>query len=167
MDVIHKLLKWVDHNQAKTAALVIVVVVMGWLTGCQPKATGLSGEKVTAAELRSEVIDARAALAIRMAGYDRQGAEIEAEVTRINEQAEAAADDIAGQVEFRQKIIKAASGFAVNLLSGGTFSATELLVTGATLLAGFGAAGAVVDGVRKDKVIVKEKAKNAGGGEAT
>lgn len=149
--MLHKILKWIDQNRFTVAAMILMLVLSGWLVGCQPKTGSVlsPGIKVTAAELDQEFIIAQAAVNAAYATADS--------LAEVYNQSFTVGDaDLNRQNAQRQKLIEIGGGLITSAAKGtldpvGTI--VTLLGTGSLLAAvGLGA-----DNVRKNRVIKSGK----------
>jgi len=135
MDVLHKLLKVVDHDRWKVIGVVVALLVGVALVGCQSRtASVLTDEKVNRVQLQAEAMTLQA--------------RAEADAAQLA----AGFADLDKQDEMRRTAIEWFSGIAAAGVQG-TLSPTTA-IAGLANLALLGlCGGSVVDGRRKDKVI--------------
>lgn len=135
MDVLHKVLNWLDHNRYLAVTILLTAALSVWLVGCQPMTGSVlkPGEKVTAVEL------------------EREAVVVQADVEAKLKQLELAQADIQRQVELRTQAIQILGGLAETATTG-TFTPATGINAVVTLLGLIGL-GAVADNRRKDKVI--------------
>jgi len=134
------MVKWIQHNQGMTVALIIVCSLMVWTFGCQSKITShISGTKVTRAELELEV--------------DVQVKRMEVELDQLQEQAQLKFLALDRQDEIKRKLFE----FAALTAQSGTFNPIGFITLAGTLIG----MGLGVDNRIKDKVI-KNRPLNSG-----
>lgn len=159
MDVLHKILNWVDHNRYKVAGVLLPLILMVGMTACEPKAVGLKGDKVTPTEFRLEVIKGDKDMAAQIAEYEAAGIALQAAVDAYNAQITEVEGDFARQYELRKKVIDVVGGLATTLVSGGAVDLTQTIASLLAITAVTVGTGAVLDSRRKNLVIneLKEK----------
>ena len=159
VDLLHALLKWVDHNRYVAAGVGVSAVLLVVLAACEPKAQSpFTHEPVTQGQLLAQVqaFEARLQGQAKAAhlSYQQTLVSLEAEASAGQVNAQAALDDIAQR--------KAAIALAVESLAQLTTAAAGAgyapmigsVVGVAGVLLGLGAAA---DSRRKDQVILKIK----------
>ena len=156
MDVLHGVLTWVDYNRGKVAGAALAIVLFAWLVGCQSKTMGLSGKKVTARELDMEMLDARTSISKRVAQYAVLGKEIAADLDAVEAKEVFAREDLARQDAFKQQALEIGGGLIGAALSGGAVNWAQAVPTLLLMLGAGVTGGAVVDGTRKDGVIMRK-----------
>lgn len=153
-DLLHAALKWMDYNRYVVIGILLAMLLVGGLIGCQPQTASLvaPGEKVTAIELQREVITIEAEFAKQRAGIEATTAALNADIEAYNANAAAAGADLQRQVDRNMMIIETAGSLGVAVAEGSFSPATGVaaLIQAITLLGG---ACAVLDNRRKDKVI--------------
>jgi len=79
MDVLNKVLTWVDHNRYLAMAMVIVAVIVVSMVGCKPITAGLvSGEPVTRPQFEAEATVAQQQLEVQRAAVEKAQTDVEA-----------------------------------------------------------------------------------------
>ena len=131
------------HNPAVAIALVVVVVMVVWLQGCEPMVASLidPARKVTRSEMRLEVSQTAAAIQ----------AKAEAELATLKLGAESAEKKLDQIDAIRQQV--AEIGLAV--AQGGTINPVGVVMTAMGILG----VGAVVDNRKKDGLLQPNPAK--------
>ena len=159
MDVLHKFLKFVDHQRGLVIALVFGLLVIGIFNGCQPKTISLidPSAKVTAAQLERErqaivhgLEEDKMQLALAEDRYN-------AKVVAHNGALDGAQADLAQQAEFRLQLIEWVGGLATTVVSG-AINPAQGVAAGLNLLTLLAAGGLGYDSLRKNKVIKEAKA---------
>lgn len=157
-DLIHKLLKFIDHNRYVVSFAVVALVLVLSVSGCQATvASPISGESVTKAQLTAEAkarrVELRQKAEKAKQAYEAELSTIEAEGEKLDLQLEPAY----AEIERRQEAVEKALGVAAGVVRtvGGPY--TDLLISaigiGGLMIGG----GAVADNRRKDKVIRQQK----------
>lgn len=125
--------RWIRHNQGVTLSILLIIIALGWVLGCQSKVTSLldPAKMVTAAELELEL------------AAECQRLEMELDV--LVKSAELKQAELLRQNEIKQKFVN----FAAITVDAGTVNPAGVL---GLLFSVFGI-GAVIDNRIKDKVI--------------
>jgi len=155
MDVLHKVLKFVDHNRWLVVCLVIAAVAVGGLIGCQSMTASLvePGRKVTRAELAQEVATIRSTVEQKRIAAVAAVEVVNAEVAGVNEQITNAAADLDLQDAMKCEVLDVIADVATTVTAGLVPGAAQYIPTAVGiigLLLGF---GAMADNRRKDKII--------------
>ena len=142
MDMLHKALKWADHNRYLVAALVVSLVVSIVFVACAPMTNSVlnPGTEVTAAQLQAEAATLKGDYAAKL------------KLLKL------AQKDIEDQIAFRTQIV-AIVGSLGEAAVGGALNPTVGLAAAMQLLTLSIAGGALMDNRRKDKVLAKKSAK--------
>ena len=164
VDILHKILKWVDHNRGLVTALLLAVMLSVWVVGCQPKTTSVLDphQKVTAAELQREMAIVSRDLSKREAMIAQMQAALEAEAQEKSDAIAAAIDDLDRQIAMRKQMITAIGAMGQSLAAG-TLTPAAGINGVVSLILLLGAGGLGVDNLRKNRVIqqLKDKAGSA------
>jgi len=161
-DVLHKVLKVVDHNRYSIAAAVVFVLTMGFvvsLTGCEAMTAGLADDaapKVTRAEFQRQALIGEKDIAVRRIELDAQLAAFNEEVKAFNDRIIAGQQDLQRQDEFKQQLLDTVGLVAISATEG-TLNPTALVPIAIGLLGGAVGLGTAADNRRKDKVITELK----------
>lgn len=128
-----KIKKWISHNQGVVLALVLSLMMMVWMFGCEAKVTSLTDDKkmVTAAELDDEL--------------SHEAARLEMELDQLVKRAATKNEQLEKQVALRQKIMD----FALLSSEAGKLNPSGILGLVFSVLG----IGAMADNRIKDKVI--------------
>ena len=151
MDVLHKMLKMLDHNRWTVGLMAVAVLVSAGLVGCQPETMSLvdPDRRVTAVGLARETTALKA-------GLEKRQSALDVDVTALADQTGIASSEIEAKTELRRTIVETLGGIGTAVAEG-SFSATSGV--GAVIqlaLAGL-AGGGLLDRRRKDQVIAKLK----------
>ncbi len=140
MDIVNKILKWIDHYRYTALSLVIIVIMaVGVITtiGCVSKTTGLDGNKVDRLTFTSQV---------------------EAQVAVLEAKATAGFANLDQQDLIKARLFEVTNQLVTKAASGETNPIGYILLalTGAGTVLGVGSS---LDNGRKDKVITSLKPK--------
>lgn len=153
-DLLHKILKFVDHERGKIIGLVVGVVVVFGVYGCQVELKSpFSGNKVTEKEFQVEFNTAKAKLEAQMQ-------QLEIEMEELVAKGQITAEEFAKWQKVKSQLFDVAGGVATTLASGGAINTTQVVASLLAVAGITGTAGGWLDSNRKNKVIEKEKAKN-------
>ena len=157
-DLLHGLLKWVDHNRYLVAGVVLFALFAGWLVGCDVKTQSLLSEdqKVTLRELEREVIVVQQTLDDEASTLREREALYNAKVESMNNAIAIAEADIAEKQEVRLKLIEIA-GAVGTAAAAGTLSPAAGIAAAIQALTLFVGGGAIIDNRRKNRVIARLK----------
>ena len=161
-DVLHKVLKVVDHNRYSIAAAVVFVLTMGFvisLTGCEAMTYGLAkgaAPKVTRAEFQRQALIGEKDIAVRRIELDAQLAAFNEEVKAFNDRIIAGQQDLQRQDAFKQQLLDTVGLVAISATEG-TLNPTALVPIAIGLLGGALGLGTAADNRRKDQVITELK----------
>ena len=161
-DVVHKALKWMDHNRFAVLSVIVFIAAMALvlnLTGCEATTAGLrngDAPKVSRAEFTQQVLVGEKDLAVRRIELDAQIAAFNEEVKLFNQRVEAGQDDLARQDAFQQQLLDTVGLIAVSAAEG-SLNPAALVPIGIGLLGGALGLGTAADNRRKDKVITELK----------
>lgn len=158
MDLWNAVSKWFDHNRWLVVGFVVSVLLAGYTVGCDPTTRSLLSpeQRVTVTELEREVVVFQNNLDKRAADLLKLEANYNSDVDSFNSSIELAKADLAKQVELRMKLIETAGAIGTAAATGGITAPAAIAAIVQLLTLGIGA-GAVVNGLRKDKVISKLK----------
>ena len=156
-DLLHKILKFVDHERGKLVGLVLAVVIVLGAYGCEMKLDSpFSGNKVTQQQFEVEVKTASAKL-------EAQVSLLNIEIEELHANAEITNEEFAKWQELKEKGFEILGGVVTSATTGGGVNIPQIAAS-LLALAGIGsAAGGWYDSNRKNKVI--EKVKNGKGSE--
>ncbi|MBN2377066.1 MAG: hypothetical protein JXD22_11735 [Sedimentisphaerales bacterium] len=167
MDVLSKILKWLDHNRYLVIAFALAVVAMAGVVsmiGCESATMSLFNSddgtptaKVGRAEFNRQVITGEKNFAIKRIELEAQVTAFNEEVAAFNKQAEAGSEDLDRQDEFRQEIMNTVALVATQAAEG-TLNPVSLIPLGIGIFGGFMGLGLAGDNRRKDGVITDLKA---------
>ena len=140
MDILHKALKFADHNRYVVAGFVLALALMICFVSCTPTTNSvlLPGEKVTVRELEREAVTIKSDYAEKV------------KLLKV------AQEDIEEQIAFRTQIIGIVGSLGDAAVAG-TISPTTGLAAAMQLLTLTVAGGALLDNRRKDKKIAAAK----------
>jgi len=156
VDILHKLLKMIDHNRYAVMGLLLAAVLSIGIVGCQVRTASLIDptRKVDAAELNREIITVKASLAARSGALNT-------EVTALAEASQVAKDDLAAQQERRVFIIESIAGLG-QVAAEGAISPASAIGSITQIALALAGVGLLADNRRKDKPgIAKAIAKKA------
>jgi len=160
MDILHKVLKWADHNRYVCLGILLAVVASVWLFGCQITTPSLTdpAEKVTAQQFEVQVVTEQAALEFKAEDLKNDLEKHNKAVLAFNQRVELGRADIEAQIELRENIVSIIGGLATSAAEGTLTpgAAINSIITLGMLLAG---GGAILDNRRKNKVIAELKTK--------
>jgi len=158
MDVLHKALKWVDHNRGVTAALVLAILLCVALVGCPVTTASLvtPDKDVTVTEFEGEVITLSAQLDKDAAAIDASLTQHNIDVEAFNQRVDLGQEELTKKVELRTTVVNTIGGVGTALVSGTLTpqAGVAAVIQIATLLA---AVGLGYDNRRKDKVMADAK----------
>ena len=160
MDVLHKLLGFVDHERWKVLGFVLALCLLLGFVGCEitMPSIGATEEQVTEEVFEMEVIATERTLSNKLTEYEALGKKLDAEVVEYNAQVEFGRAGFERKVEFRRKFINLAGGAALSLITGQPLEVASVASSFLTLMSiGIGI-GAVADSKRKDMVLKNSKA---------
>ena len=160
-DGVHWLLKVVDHERYKLLGLLVGVMIIVSMIGCDVSIRSpFTGEKVTRQEFKIEAIAKEQDLeSVRMQLKQAQLA-YNSKVELYNEQKTIGEEEFVEKEKLQEGFLGIVGGMATTMASGGQINMAQALVS-MLALGGIGAGvGGVVDSARKNKVIKDEKAKN-------
>ena len=164
-DLMHNVLKAIDHNRYTVAAIVVFIVTMGMainLTGCQATTPALidtqdgTAAKVTRSEFARQVIVGQKDFTVRRIELEAQTAAFNEEVQAFNERIAAGQEDLLRQEQFKQQLLDTVGLIAASAAEG-TFNPGALIPIGIGLLGGALGLGTAADNRRKDQVITTLK----------
>ena len=165
-DVVHAVLKVVDHNRYAVASVLVFILAMGLvlnLTGCKAMTAGLvttaegTATPVSRTEFERQALVGEKDFAVQRIELDAQIAAFNEEVRAFNERVAAGLDDLTRQEEFKQQLVETVGLIAVSATEG-TLNPAALVPIGIGLLGGALGLGTSADNRRKDKVITNLKA---------
>ena len=158
MDLLHKVLKFVDYHRGVAVGVLLAIIAAAWLVGCQPKTTSLlyPDKVVTAKELGREVVLVQRHLDTEGVYLGAKIDEHNVKIESANAAIELAETDIAEQIEMRKAIIEVVGGLGTAISTGGLTAPAAIGSILQLALLGL-AGGASVDIVRKNRVINKLK----------
>lgn len=188
MDIIHNILKTIDHNRWTAIGLSLgLVVTILFSTSCAKETSPISGRTVSANELDAEVegyiAEQQAAQASAAKSFaaalqsvqrvaEQQIADITVQYEQDADARHAAAVSMNAKVNAAFQSIAEQQGFWDNLktmfatlLKDTVGDAAPGLQTGLTFLSLLTAGGVAVDNRRKDKIITKQSAALGGAGD--
>ena len=145
MDIVHKLLKLIDHNRYAVMGLFLAAILSIGIVGCQVRTASLidPARKVNAAELDREIIAAKASLTARSDALNT-------EVAALAEASEAAKDDLAAQQERLAFVIESIAGLG-QVAAEGTISPASAIGSITQIALALAGVGLLADNRRKDK----------------
>lgn len=151
MDVWHKILNFLDHERGKVIGLAVAALLAAWIVGCQPTTTStLDPERtVTPSGLAREV-------AITQGTFDKRADVLDADIATYNRKAEIAGVELEDKIALRVKIVEVVGGIGTAVATGGFSAPTAISAILQVVMLGL-AGGAVVDTVRKNRVITTLK----------
>ena len=164
-DIVHKALKWLDHNRYTVASVLVFIVTLGvviGLTGCQSQTTGLTlaadgtAPTVSRREFERQALVGEKDLAVRRIELDGLVAAFNEEVKAFNERVQAGLEDLARQDAFKSELLDTIGVVAMGAAEG-TLNPASLVPIGIGLLGGALGLGTAADNRRKDKVITTLK----------
>ncbi len=158
MDVMHKMMKWADHNRYKAAAMIVVVMILVAGVGCESMTGSLSepGRRLTRQQYAADISVVKADIAAQRAILDGQIAKFNADAAAIDAQIAAGVADLDKQDQIRAELFDLA-GSAVTAWTTGGLSTEAVVGTGITAFSLLFGLGAAADGRRKDKIIEETK----------
>ena len=153
IDLLNKLLKFVDHERGKVIGMIIAVALVLGVWGCEIKLTSpLSGNKITREQFAVEVKAAKVQ-------YETKMEMLNAEMQQFLSNAEITDKEFARWEEFKQGAFDLLAGIVTTAAGGGKINTSQVIAS----LIGLGgvsmAAGGWYDSNRKNKIIEKEKNK--------
>jgi len=160
-DVVHNVLKWLDHNRYTVTSVLLFILAMGivvGMTGCQSATMGLavsadgSTGPVSRSEFERQALVGEKDLAVRRIELDGQVAAFNEEVATFNERVQLGLDDLQRQDAFKAELFDTLGVVAIGAAEG-TLNPTALVPIGIGLLGGALGLGTSADNRRKDKVI--------------
>lgn len=164
MDVLHKVLKMLDYERGKFIGVIIGVVIIISLVGCDLQVKSpISGDKVTRTEFKAEVVNVESLLENERLDIEKAQQAYNKKVALLNDQTQTAENKFIEAEKFRDGFVKIASGAAMTIASGGTLSTPEILISLLTLAGIGGTIGGVYDSSRKNNIIAKTKATTTAG----
>ena len=153
MDILHKILQWVDYNRWKVISLVVFCALLIGIssgTGCSSMTMGLIGEKkVDRPTFNQQIAQLDKDLAIRKIQLDSLVAEYNVEVEAVNAQIDSGYADLDEQDALRVELATIA-GSVVTSAATGTLNPVSLIPTGLAALLAFLALGQSGDKRRAD-----------------
>lgn len=164
-DGVHWLLKIVDHERYKLLGLLVGVMVVVSMIGCDIAIRSpFSSEKVTRAEFKLEAVAVEQDLAVARMQIEQAQLAYNNQVELYNEQKAAGEEKFTEKEKLQEGFIEILGGMATTMASGGQINMAQALVAMLSL-GGVGTAiGGIADAARKNKVIKNEKAKNNSNG---
>ncbi len=161
MDLIHKGLKFLDHNRGLATGLAAGIVMAALMFGCQPTTGSLlePGVKADAAAFEREAITKANDLAIVRITIVAAMDKYNADAASVNEEIEAGWADMERQRERTAAALEVLGGLAQAGVSGELTPATAIGSV-ISLIVGSGMVLAGWDVVRRGRVIKDLKAKN-------
>ena len=130
---------WIRHNQGLAAAIVVVLILITWLTGCASKVQSiLTDRNVTRPELIGEI--------------NSEGRRLEVELANLQELARARLEELDDKDLIKQRIFEF---MALTAQTGGVNISGVVALVGGII-----GVGAVIDNRIKDKVIANRPLSN-------
>ena len=130
---------WIRHNQGLAAAIVVVLILITWLTGCASKVQSiLTDRNVTRPELIGEI--------------NSEGRRLEVELANLQELARARLEELDDKDLIKQRIFEF---MALTAQTGGVNISGVVALVGGII-----GVGAVIDNRIKDKVIANRPLNN-------
>lgn len=160
-DLIHAGLKVVDHERWKIIGLVIGVIIVVSMVGCDVKIRSpFSLEKITREEFKMEIMTADNKLEAERLQLEQAQLAYNSKVELRNEKVKAGESKFEEAEKLQTGFIEIAGGVATTLATGGQLNTASILMS-VLALGGVGTAiGGVVDSARKNKVIKDQKNNN-------
>lgn len=164
-DGVHWLLKVMDHERYKLLGLLVGVMIVVSMIGCDVSIRSpFTSERVTRAEFKVEAIAMELDLEGERMQLEQSQLAYNNKVELYNEQKTVGEEAFVKKEALQEGFLEIAGGLATTMVSGGQVNMAQALMS-VLALGGLGAAaGGIADGVRKDKVIKNEKAKNGNNG---
>lgn len=157
-DVIHSILKFIDHERYKVICIILAIISVFVMVGCEIQTTSpISGQEVTRQEFTVEVNNQTAALEQERLKIEGLQAQYNLEVEELNQRAALADEDFTKKEVIRQKFLGVTAGLAMTAASGGTVTGAQVLSALITLGGIGGTVGGALDAVRKNKIIAETK----------
>ena len=163
-DLLHRGLKWVDHNRYLTLCVIVAVIATGGLVGCKAKTASLfyadpgnPAVTVTRPTFEREVIKAGTDFAARKVALQAQIEILNTEIAAVNTSIDAGRADLARKEEFRAGIVKFVGGAVADAMAG-TVDPGGLVTSALLLIGGAAGLGATADNFRKNAKIKELKA---------
>lgn len=154
-DMLHNLLKYVDHNRYAVSSIVAFIVIMAMILGtigCDVTTQGLHNGPVTRTEFDRQVITAERDLTLGRIELERAVLAFNAEVAAFNSRVEMGYEDLEKKEAFRAEVINTIGG-VITSAAEGTLNPTALIPIGIGLFGGLVGLGMGADNRRKDRVI--------------
>lgn len=160
-DWLHSLLKLIDHERGKVIALILAVIIVLGVWGCEVKlASPFTGRKVTAKQFEAEV-------RFKKTEFETRLSLVNAEMQQFLANAEITQEQFVKWEELKKEGFDVLAG-VVTTFAGGEQVNTAQVVASLVGLGGiFMAGGGLYDSNRKNKIIEEEKAKNGAAGATT
>jgi len=156
-DVLHKALKWIDHNRYLVTAIVLSSVLIFGVVGCHSAVVGpVSGKLVGRSQYDQEVLTVVGELeAERQAALSSVEAfNVRAET--VQRQIEAGYDELDRQDKIRGEILQTVGG-VITEAAQGRLDPVNVATGAMTIAAALLGIGAVADNRRKNAVIERLK----------
>ena len=151
MDMMNKLLKTVDHGRGKVIGILLGLMVVVGIVGCDLAVTSdISGNTVTEPQFQMEVQTATA-------GIEAERIALNSRIDLLNAQVESTGQKIQKAQEFRDGIVRILAGVAVTASNGGSVDLAQVMISALTLAGIGGTIGGTVDANRKNKIITELK----------
>lgn len=158
MDVIHKVLKFIDHERYKIICIVSAIIVVFCMVGCEIQAVSpISGQEVTRQEFTVEVNNKTAALEQDRLKIEGLQAQYNLEIEALNQRAALADQEFTKKEVIRQKFLEVSAGLAMTAASGGAVTGSQILAALLTVGGIGGTIGGAIDAARKNKIIAESK----------
>ena len=157
-DWLHKLLKVVDYERGKVIGIILAIVIVFGMYGCEVEVQSLiSGEKVTRAEFAKEVQAEKLKINEKVALIDKLQAEVALEAEALEENMEKTEQKFAAWEQLKQRVFEIGGGVIATIATGGKVNTTDLIMTLLAAAGIGGTVGGIYDSKRKNEKIITEK----------
>lgn len=157
-DILHRGLKWIDHNRWLVLCVIIALTAVGGLVGCKAKTAGLvAPDVVTRPVFERQVVQVGQQFTARRIALTAEIDTLNTEIAAANANIETGRGHLDRQDEFRAGIVKFVGGAIADAMAG-TVNVGGLVTSGLLLLTAGAGIGRAADNARKDAKIREMKA---------
>lgn len=159
MDIVHKVLKWLDYNRYKALAIMMIGIIMIYGLACRSTTASLQdpAKKVDLAVFTAQARQEAAEMAQQRADLIAQIETFNAKAAQLEAAIAAGFDDLADQERIKAELFNLTGSVVTELISGNPTSPAAIIGTVLTALGLLGGFGALADSKRKDEIISQQK----------